>query len=152
MTQLEALKAIARRDGGLLRPAAVVEDARPEDSPLHGAFEWDDGKAAEQYRLEQAQHLIRSFKVEIESENGEAVKVPVFVNLSTDRTGPTAENPYRLVEAVAKKPDLMAVAVADALGQLAALRDRYAHLKELADVWAAVDAHTGKRGRASKAG
>ena len=151
MTQLEALKAIARRDGGLLRPAAVVENARPEDSPLHGAFEWDDGKAAEQYRLEQAQHLIRSFKVEIERD-GKAVEVPVFVNLSTDRTGPTAENPYRIVEAVAKKPDLMAVAVADALGQLAALRDRYAHLKELADVWAAVDAHTGNRGRTSKAG
>lgn len=150
MTQLEALKAIARRDGGLLRPAAVVENARPEDSPLHGAFEWDDGKAAEQYRLEQAQHLIRSFKIEVERD-GKSVEVPVFVNLSTDRLGPTADNPYRLVEAVARKPDLMAVAVADALGQLEALRVRYAHLAELADVWASIDAHTAKRRKAGEA-
>ena len=36
MTQLEALKEIAKRDGGLLRPAAVVDAERDEKSPLHG--------------------------------------------------------------------------------------------------------------------
>lgn len=41
MTQIEALKAIAARDGGLLRPRAVVDAARSLESPLHGAFEWD---------------------------------------------------------------------------------------------------------------
>ena len=140
MTQLEALKEIARRDGGLLRPASVVDAARDEKSPLHGAFEWDDTEAAQKYRLLQAQSLIRSFKVEIER-NGQAYTVPVFVGVSTDRTGDKADNPYRMLEQVAENPDLMAVAVRDALDQLEALRKRYAHLQELADVWAAVDKH-----------
>lgn len=141
MTQLEALKEIARRGGGLLRPAAVVEAAKDEESPLHGAFEWDDGEAAQKYRLLQAQTLIRSFKVEIER-NGQTHTVPVFIGISTDRTGEKSDNPYRLLEQVAKKPDLMAVAVQDALDQLEAVRNRYAHLQELADVWAAIDKHT----------
>lgn len=140
MTQLEALKEIAKRDGGLLRPAAVVDAARDEKSPLHGAFEWDDTEAAQKYRLLQAQSLIRSFKVEIER-NGQTHTVPVFVGVSTDRTGDKADNPYRMLEQVAENPDLMAVAVRDALDQLEALRKRYAHLQELADVWTAVDKH-----------
>lgn len=141
MTQLEALKEIARRGGGLLRPAAVVEAAKDEESPLHGAFEWDDGEAAQKYRLLQAQTLIRSFKVEIER-NGQTRTVPVFIGISTDRTGEKSDNPYRLLEQVTKKPDLMRIAVQDALDQLEALRNKYAHLQELADVWAAVDKHT----------
>ena len=141
MTQLEALKEIARRGGGLLRPAAVVEAAKDEESPLHGAFEWDDGEAAQKYRLLQAQTLIRSFKVEIER-NGQTHTVPVFIGISTDRTGEKSDNPYRLLEQVTKKPDLMKIAVQDALDQLEALRNKYAHLQELADVWAAVDKHT----------
>jgi len=141
MTQLEALKEIARRGGGLLRPAAVVEAAKDEESPLHGAFEWDDGEAAQKYRLLQAQTLIRSFKVEIER-NGQTHTVPVFIGISTDRTGEKSDNPYRLLEQVTKKPDLMKIAVQDALDQLDALRNKYAHLQELADVWAAVDKHT----------
>lgn len=140
MTQLEALKEIARRDGGLLRPASVVDAARDEKSPLHGAFEWDDTEAAQKYRLLQAQSLIRSFKVEIER-NGQTLTVPVFVGVSTDRTGDKADNPYRMLEQVVEKPDLMAVAVRDAIDQLEALRKRYAHLQELADVWAAIDKH-----------
>ena len=144
MTQLEALKEIAKRDGGLLRPAAVVDAARDEKSPLHGAFEWDDTEAAQKYRLLQAQSLIRSFKVEIER-NGQTHTVPVFVGVSTDRTGDKANNPYRMLEQVVKNPDLMAIAVQDALDQLEALRKRYAHLQELADVWAAVDKHVKTR-------
>lgn len=140
MTQLEALKEIAMRDGGLLRPAAVVDAARDEKSPLHGAFEWDDTEAAQKYRLLQAQSLIRSFKVEIER-GGKTHTVPVFIGVSTDRTGDKANNPYRMLEQVVEKPDLMAVAVRDAIDQLEALRKRYAHLQELADVWAAVDKH-----------
>ena len=82
MTQLEALKAIAARDGGLLRPAAVVEAARDESSPLHGAFCWDDTKAAELYRLDQAQRLIRSFRVKIESDGRSLVFGDVVIRVS----------------------------------------------------------------------
>lgn len=151
MTQLEALKEIAKRDGGLLRPQAVVDAARDEESPLHNAFCWDDTEAANQYRLIQAQHLIRSFKITIEkngSENKESKvfgcenKVPVFIGLSTDREGGCkAENPYRFAEDVAKDEDLTAVAVHDALELLRSIKERYLYLKQLRDIWEAIDAH-----------
>lgn len=140
MTQLEALKAIAKRDGGLLRPQAVVDAARPEDSPLHGAFCWDDTEAARLYRLDQAQRLIRSFKIEIESD-GESIDVPAFINVSIDRTGGKDDNPYRLTADVVKSEDLLAVAEKDALEQLRGIRNRYQHIKRLGDIWASIDAH-----------
>lgn len=139
MTQLDALKAILARDGGLLRPAAVVEAARDESSPLHSAFEWDDTEAARLFRLDQAQRLIRSFKIKVEDDSGRTFEAPVFVNVSTDRTGGKDSNPYRLAEDVAKCPDLLAIAESDALDQLRGLRERYGHIKKLGAVWAAID-------------
>ena len=140
MTQLEALKEIAKRDGGLLRPQAVVDAARPKDSPLHGAFCWNNTEAAQKYRLLQAQQIIRSFRVTIE-DNGAKYETPVFVGVSTDRTGEKRDNPYRLAEDVAKSADLQAVAENDALEQLRAIKSRYDHLKRLGDIWAAIDRH-----------
>ena len=140
MTQLEALKAIAKRDGGLLRPQAVVDAARPEDSPLHGAFCWDDTEAARLYRLDQAQRLIRSFKIEIESD-GETVDIPAFINVSSDRSSGRDMNPYRMTQDVMKSEDLLAAAEKDALEQLRGIRNRYKNIKRLSDVWNAIDAH-----------
>ncbi len=74
MTQLKALKEIAKRDGGKLRPQAVVDAAKDEDSPLHNAFCWDDAEAARLYRLDQARRLIRSFKVVIEEPKGKTIR------------------------------------------------------------------------------
>ena len=140
MTQLEALKEIAKRDGGLLRPQAVVDAARPKNSPLHGAFCWNNTEAAQKYRLLQAQQLIRSFKIKLE-DGGTA---PAFVNLSIDRTGDKGDNPYRPAEDVAKAENLMAVAERDALEELNAIRGRYEQIKKLQDVWNAIDAHQGR--------
>jgi hypothetical protein len=50
----------------VLTPDVVLDDARKSKSPLHQFFEWDDSIAAEQYRLRQAGHLIRSISVTFE--------------------------------------------------------------------------------------
>jgi hypothetical protein len=49
-----------------LTPEIVLSDARSKNSPLHEFFEWDDGRAAERYRIDQAGHLIRSIAVTFE--------------------------------------------------------------------------------------
>lgn len=139
MTQLEALKAIAARNDGLLRPADVVEEARDENSPLHGAFCWDDTEAARLYRLDQAQRLIRKFKVVIEESKGKTIEVPVFIGVSTDRTSTKDENPYRLAEEVARTKSLLEVAESDALSQLKALKNRYNYLKKFQQLWDLID-------------
>jgi hypothetical protein len=45
---------------GGITPQAVVDSARPDDAPLHPAFEWDDYSAAEAYRRQQAKGIIRA--------------------------------------------------------------------------------------------
>jgi hypothetical protein len=52
---------------GRLRPPDVVKAARPKGSPLHGYFEWNDGRAAELFRLEQAKQIIRKVTLVIET-------------------------------------------------------------------------------------
>lgn len=52
------LQAIAG-EAGTLTPEAVLADAADPESVLHDCFEWDDTKAAHQYRLDQARSLIR---------------------------------------------------------------------------------------------
>ena len=56
------LDRIRRRDG-TIKPAAVVAEARPEEAPLHPAFEWRDPVAAEQWREHQASKLIKVVRV-----------------------------------------------------------------------------------------
>lgn len=139
MTQVEALMEIARRDGGVVTPAAVIEAAKPEGSPLHGAFTWDDSEAAAKYRVIEAQRLIRRCEIVIER-GDEKVRTFAFVGISTDREdGAAAHNPYRIASEVSKDPDLLSVAESDALDQLKALKRRYEHLKRLSAVWAAID-------------
>jgi beta-galactosidase/beta-glucuronidase len=41
-------------------PVDIVEAARPKNAPLHPAFEWNDKKAGEAYRLVQAGQMLRS--------------------------------------------------------------------------------------------
>jgi len=56
---VDELTRIANKHNGLLRPADVIEAARPVGSPLHTRFTWDDTEAAHQYRLWQAREIIR---------------------------------------------------------------------------------------------
>jgi hypothetical protein len=59
---------------GIKKPATVLEYARKhKKSELHKCFEWDDGRAAEQYRIIQAGHIIRSIAIKRETvtDNGD---------------------------------------------------------------------------------
>lgn len=61
------IDAIMRRFGRVT-PEAVREAARDPASPLHDEFTWDDGEAAEAYRLEQARGLIRKIRITVQVE------------------------------------------------------------------------------------
>lgn len=82
--ELERIRLAA---GGLLRPADVVAAARDPKSPLHSHFEWDDGAAAEAYRLWQARQLIRAVVTIMPNQRGDLVQVRAYVSLPSDRGG-----------------------------------------------------------------
>ena len=73
---------------GELTAPLVVDESRPEEAPLHPAFEWDDAIAAERHREHQARNIIRSVKVITEDKPSE----PVYVHVSSAQSyKPVAE-------------------------------------------------------------
>lgn len=78
-----------RERHGVLTPAIVLEEARPEDSPIHGfVFHVDIAEAAEGYYLERAHRLIQIAKVTVkERENEPARRVRAFVGIPSEDSG-----------------------------------------------------------------
>ena len=52
-----------RKKHGCIKPAYLVKASEPESAPLHDCFTWDNGEAAEQWRIEEARRIIRSVRV-----------------------------------------------------------------------------------------
>jgi hypothetical protein len=127
----KVLTALADKHAGVLTPEAVVETARDPKNPLHSEFEWDDTKAAEQYRLDQARELIR-VAVTVVPHTGEPVRT--FVSLVEDRRD-GHEGGYRKMISVMATGSGRAAVLETALWELDAFRRKYAHLKELCKVF-----------------
>jgi hypothetical protein len=126
------LERIRRANGGLLRPEDVVAAARPRGSLLHGQFEWDDARAADEYRLWQARQLIR-VAVTVLPQTDRPIRA--YVSLRTDRT--VAGGGYRSLCDVLSDGQLREQLLAEALDDLETFRTKYGRLRELAPVFAA---------------
>jgi len=106
---------------GLLTPATVLDAARPPESPLHSRFEWDDGIAAEKYRLAQASDLIRSVRVNFTTATGvESVRQFVV-------SGPSTYSP---IEEVAQDPISRELLLRQFERDWKTFQARYSHLAE----------------------
>jgi hypothetical protein len=121
----EALEAIRVENGGQLHPQAVVEGARNPESVLHSHFEWDDKKAAELHRTDQARALIRSIRVIDDDE----VARPAFLSIrSDDGVG------YRAFREVIASVDLRERLLAQAERDLDSWTQRYRELREIVEL------------------
>ena len=141
---IEAIKDL-RNTRGIIAPVDVVNAARPVDSPLHEYFEWDDGVAADAYRIVQAQLLLRVTVTMLAGANGEMTNVRAFVSL-------TSEQGYRSTVDVLADTSHRSQLIADAMRDMQIFKRKYGHLKELADVFAAME-HVGVgRARRSRTG
>lgn len=127
------LKRIAEEHDGELRAGDVVEAAKPESSPLHSQFDWEDTEAAHKWRLHQARNLIR-VTVEYVGGGEDAVPARVFVSLTPDRK----DGFYRATADVMSDVDHRKQLFADAVAEMQRFEKKYSDLKELADVFAAM--------------
>ncbi|MDP9192290.1 MAG: hypothetical protein M3P06_11385 [Acidobacteriota bacterium] len=130
---LDALREIAKRNKGLVRPVLVVEAARDKASPLHGRFEWSNKKAADEFRLWQARELIAQYWV-VEPMSNEPIRM--MLSLTSDR--PTKAG-YRFSEHVLADPDQRAEWLQMALGDLQRWKRSYGALVELKPVIMAIN-------------
>ena len=113
-----------------LTPASLVQASRNEDAPLHGMFEWRDEIAAEKYREVQAGYIIRSVEVVAE---GDSKPVRAFVALEI-----TGTSGYTSTEVALAAMDTREIVLENALRELREFERKYARLKELAGVIAAI--------------
>jgi hypothetical protein len=127
----ERLEEIRKR--GKLTPQAVLADAKSEKSPLHPCFEWDNGVAAEKYRLEQAGQLLRSIEVVYQVPKGRKLPVRAFVNVRKE-----GERQYTSIQAAVRHVGMREQLLAEALLEIRAWQRKYDALKELSGVFAAL--------------
>lgn len=139
-TAFAELQRIIAQRNGVLTPADVVEEARPEGSVLHAHFEWDDSVAAEQYRLVQARDLIRRVTVTVSNASGEPSRVRAFVHVATtpeDDDSPVSH--YRRIEDVAHNEVERTVFLAQMDAEWRAFRARWRTFSEALAALVAAD-------------
>jgi len=143
---LSAPKALGRFEklrklhGGVLLPKSIVEDARPVGSLLHGCFEWDERKAAESFREDQARALIRQVRIII-AEDPASVPRRAYVNI----TRPNQVNGYVTTAVALSDDEYRGQVLARAEADIASWRNRYKDLVELADLMIAIDTFLDER-------
>ena len=75
-----------RKSGPLTTERLVLEASR-RGSPLRRFFEWDNRKAAQEYRFQQAAYLLRNVEVVIEDAKGKEVAIKGFYNVTSVEGG-----------------------------------------------------------------
>jgi len=131
------LKRLAASNGGILQPKAVIDAARDGDSPLHSQFEWDDDKASEAWRLQQARQLIRVVVSYEPVKSGQKIPCRVFVSLTPDRE--VENGGYRVTSEVMSDETQRRQLLNDAKLEMKRFADKYRSLTELAEVFKAME-------------
>jgi len=132
---IQELKRIASEHRGILNAEDVVAEAQSPKSVLHPLFEWDDTIAAEQWRLFQARQLIRVSVLYLDGNDEKPFKV--FVSLSEDRY--KGDGGYRQLETVMSNKELRLILLQDAFNEMELFREKYYQLKELSEVFTAMN-------------
>ena len=127
------LEAVREAGGGVLTPAAVVRQAKKKSSAIHNYFEWDNTDAAQKYREHQARLLIRATVIMIPDADEETCAYVSIIHGSGNRE-------YRHVVEVLSDDEMRERLLATALDELRAFKKKYKQLKELAAIFAAIEA------------
>lgn len=112
---------------GSLTPVGIVDESRPEQAPLHPVFEWDDWKAAEEWRKQQAKQLVCCIVVKQENAKAEQVEVRAFEHV---------QGGYHPVQVILREPDMKLELMRDVLRMTDAYKEK---LRSLIDVSNAVE-------------
>ena len=128
----EHLENIREFNAGELTPAAIVDDAKRKNSPIHACFEWNNTKAAHQHRLYQARMMVQHVKVRIDSKP-EAPTVRAFVRIEREE-----QNFFTSVEDALGDEEMYAQVLARAKKEALDFQRRYQDLEEFAAVFKAI--------------
>ena len=133
--ELEKLK----KKNGEVTARAFVDAARSENSPLHKLLEWDDKKAAEKYRLQQATVIICHLAIESD-DTDEPTIIRAYMNVADDADNPTRRTgAFVDTQTAFKNKETRDLILRCAIRELKEIRQKYTMLKELAEIFEAID-------------
>ena len=110
---------------GKVSPSELVESARSKKSPIHDAFEWDNLKAGDQFRLMQARTWIKKVEVIVEERPERLIHVPRVVEGSAG----VSEGFYKPVSMIVKSSDEYTAALEETMSRLSAAKESFRYLK-----------------------
>jgi len=115
---------------GKLKPEFIIESAIKKTSPIHSFFKWDDKKAAEQYRLQQASQLINSIRIVVKIK-GKKISTPAFLNIKIDND---TNKFYEDINTVIRDPISKEYITEKARNQLKGWAEKYAFIDSFSEI------------------
>lgn len=145
----ERISALAKAHKGRIPEDELLREAQENASPLHEFFEWDDKKAAERYRSQQARSLLNGLKVTVKivdkADPSLSTKTTVCFVPEEGATTTVYTVSTTRVEAednilgLSNREQRPMSRLEKARFELRAFRKRYEDLEELAAVFSAID-------------
>ena len=133
--ELERLEA----ENGSVTKEMVVDAARPEDSVMHRIFEWNDAKAGEMWRRQQAKVMLSSLHIVVETQDEQqepqTITIRAYSNIEEDNSRFKARY-INTTTALINERDRL---VKNAERELEEFSRKYRTLTEFADIIAAID-------------
>lgn len=111
------------REHGEITTEQLLDMARPEDSPIHDCFEWNDDDAGHQFRLIQSRTYLRKVRIEYAAKPEQLVHVPSVV---------VADGAYKPVSVVVQSATDFERAFSEAIRRLRAAQHAVEELRSAA--------------------
>lgn len=131
LTTPEKLAAELKRFNGPdgFKPHQIVEAARAKGSYFHQFFEWDDKKAAENYRVQQARALIASIRIITDDDPDALPRARAFYSVTQRRA-----RGYHDVETIRNSHELQRRLLDQVDRELQQIVDRHIAVRSIAPI------------------
>lgn len=124
---------------GELTPEIVLEEATPQDSPLHDRIEWNQESAARSFRIVQARAIITSVKIVYaeadETDENKEVHAFVHIPVAGERRGYYVPSEVAMANPVTRELVLRAMR-----RDWLAFKRRWSYMAEFAQMFTILDA------------
>ena len=127
----ELFEQLENSDEGLTAQSLLNANI-PEEAPLHSDYEWDDKKAAEEWRLHQSRHFINSLiTLSVMPDTEQQTQIRAF-HITTE------QHRYDSIQAIITNEDKYNALFRNALSELSAFVRKYNTIQALQPVFVAI--------------
>jgi len=114
--------------GDTATPAQILDKARDGGTELHKCFEWDDTRAAERWRIQQARHIVCSLVIK-ETDDDATNKPEIRVFYKTDNS-----SGYKPTTLILQDKDEYQKLLEKAKAEALSYKRRFEHLAEVDEI------------------